>query len=326
MSKHTILRPAYPPDLCYLSEVLYWRAFGRFPEQQWDDDGKPWRTSDDIRDSTAAPIPESLELEEEECKFAGIPLDPGMQALLDDNYVGSPEIYQRILSSPDTLDPDFKKELEEGLKKSLLREAEIANWQILFDEYVDQYRNEICLDLKRGRLLSYGTELPHPDLDEAIAGLEAQEKWFNDLSECKIPRDYWILGNINWEESTLFGRERSFIWVNISVVDMLELYPPEILIKSSNAFSIGTSVAVVSGAISKDISKKRTGRPPLPWSDFHVEVARMYKDGEMPEKKEAAIATLQEWFYRSTGQSASPTAVGDKLTPYFQSFSSKDGK
>jgi hypothetical protein len=64
----------------------------------------------------------------------------------------------------------------------------------------------------------------------------------------------------------------------------------------------------------------RRGRPPLPWEPFHVEVAALVQKNALPEKKEAAIAYFEGWFRETLGMSASRSAIGQKLQPYYQRF------
>ena len=323
MTKYTILRPAFPPDFCYLIEVLYWRAFGRFPEEQWSID-EPWRTSGDVRDSYYAPIPAGLELNDEECAYAGIPKDPTMQNLLNGDQLLDVAHIKKMMELSKEFLSESQHDLEERLPLAIAHEAEVNNWKDIFNQYIDRFRNEICLDLQRGTLKAKGTELPFPDVDDSIVKLEANDQWFDDIEPVEIPTSQWNMGNIDWEDGTMFGRERAYIWIHISVEDMLNRYPPELLVQSGETFPIGTSVAVVSTAVSKaSKDKRRTGRPSYPWDQFHVEIARMYRDGEMPEKKEAAIATLQQWHLQQTGNSVSRTALGDKLTPYFRNLKPK---
>jgi hypothetical protein len=78
---YVILRKIDPPEKCYLSEVLLWRAFGRFPEILFDLDAKDWRFSSEALENYGAPIPDGPELTAEECRFADLPNDPRMIAL-----------------------------------------------------------------------------------------------------------------------------------------------------------------------------------------------------------------------------------------------------
>lgn len=323
MTKHTILRPAVQPDFCYLVEVLYWRSFGRFPEEEWHS-GSSWRASKDVRDSHIAPTPFGLELEDEECAYADIPKDPRMQNILNGDYLFDVAQIKNMMEQAKDLPPELQLELAGKLPQAVEYEAEIENWKDILNQYIDQFRNEICLDLQRGSLSARGTKLPLPNVDNSIEMLAENDQWLDDIEPSEIPAKQWNMGSIDWDESTMFGRERSYIWIHISIEGLLDRYPPGLLIKSGDVFPIGTSFAVVSTAVSSTSKdKRRTGRPSYPWDKFHVEIARMYRDGEMPEKKEAAIATLQQWFLQQTGNSVSRTALGDKLTPYFRTLKPK---
>jgi len=101
---YTILRRIDPPEKCYLSEVLLWRAFGRFPEFQFDNSGKDWRFESDVRDGYRAPIPDGFELTEEECRYAGLPDDPQITALLEHGGYLDLEHYDRILTDYENVD------------------------------------------------------------------------------------------------------------------------------------------------------------------------------------------------------------------------------
>lgn len=323
MTKYTILQPAFPPDFCYLIEILYWRAFGRFPEEPGTID-EPWRTYRDVRESYEAPTPSGLELDDEECAYAGIPKDPTMQNLLNGDELLDVEHIKQMMEASKKHSLDWKDDFEKRLPLAIAHEAEVKIWEGSYNQYIDQFRNEICLDLQRGALRAKGTELPMPDVDDSIVELEENDQWLDDIEPSEIPASHWNMRNIDWEDGTMFGRERSYIWIHITVEDMLNRYPPDLIVKSGEAFRIGTSVAVVSTAVSKvSKDKRRTGRPSYPWDQFHVEIARMYRDGHMPEKKEAAIASLQQWYHEQTGKSVSRTALGDKLTPYFRTLKSK---
>lgn len=298
-------------------------AFGRFPEEEWHS-GDSWRASKDVRDTHTAPMPAGLELEDEECAYAGIPKDPRLQNLLNGDFLSDVQQIKNLMELSKDLPPELQLDLADKLPEAIAYKAEVETWQDTFNQYIDQFRNEICLDLQRGALKAKGTELPMPDVDDSVVELEENDQWLDDIEPCEIPASHWNMRNIDWEDGTMFGRERSYIWIHITVEDMLNRYPPDLLVKAGEAFPIGTSVAVVSTAVSNaSKDKRRTGRPSYPWDQFHVEIARMYRDGEMPEKKEAAIASLQQWSIQQTGNSVSRTALGDKLTPYFRSLKPK---
>ncbi len=104
--------------------------------------------------------------------------------------------------------------------------------------------------------------------------------------------------------------------------DMLRIFPPSDLIPPENVIQTGETYAIAEHAFasSPKASTGSRGRPPLPWQDFYVEVARMFRDGEMPEKKEAAIQHFQTWFETEQGLKASRSAIGQKLKPFYDSL------
>ena len=56
------------------------------------------------------------------------------------------------------------------------------------------------------------------------------------------------------------------------------------------------------------------------WEAFHLEVADLIKNGQMPQKKEAAIQLMMSWFENTQKQKPSRSAVSEKLTPYYRRF------
>ena len=68
--------------------------------------------------------------------------------------------------------------------------------------------------------------------------------------------------------------------------------------------------------------RRTLGRPPaFAWEAFHVEVADLVKSGRTPQKKEAAIQQMMNWFETTQGgKSPSRSAVSEKLTPYYRRF------
>jgi hypothetical protein len=76
----------------------------------------------------------------------------------------------------------------------------------------------------------------------------------------------------------------------------------------------------------RQLPRRTPGRPAaFAWEAFHVEVADLIKNGRMPQKKEAAIQHMVNWFENTQKQKPSRSAVSEKLTPYYRRFfSGKD--
>ncbi|WP_417796368.1 hypothetical protein [Terasakiella pusilla] len=314
-----VLEEKEAPEKCYLVEVLYWRAFLRFPEYTFIED-KDARFHEDVLDSYTSPVPDDYGFTEEECQYAGISKDPAYEDLINDTGILRPEYYEEMLligpRNPDDSDL-FKKKIQEELLEAKKHAAKIDKWDLEYEDYVDRFKSEIYLKLRHGDLIAYGTKLPSIDRDEVDEIIKDGEPYLSDFEVVPIPKEHWISSRIDWDEGSLNGREHAYIWLHVDTEEMLKLFPIE---ETGEA----RTVTKLSGIyiIEETASKKKTkrGRPPLPWDAFHVEVARMFKDGEMPEKKESAIAALQAWFVKQHHKPASRSVVGEKLKPYFDAM------
>jgi hypothetical protein len=327
LNPYVILRKIDPPEKCYLSEVLLWRAFGRFPEILFDLDAKDWRFSSEALENYGAPIPDGPELTAEECRFADLPNDPRMIALTEEGGYSDLDFYDKMLSLPvndEGISKANVKELKSKRASAVKYYSELEKWIEKYRDYVDQFQAEICLKLRRGELHANGNKLPNPDPALTDKILEKSNKWLTELDIVEISKEHWITETINWEDSAIYGRSESFVWIHVRTEDMLKAFPPTDLLKADDILPIGSHYAVTSSAF-PNVQKKygQRGRPALPWQDFHIEVARMFRDGQMPIKKEAAIAHIQNWFIQTFGKDVSRAAVGERLKPYFDKLIKK---
>jgi hypothetical protein len=133
----------------------------------------------------------------------------------------------------------------------------------------------------------------------------------------EIERTEWASSKTDWNKSVLYGPEFSYFWVNVDVDQMLAAFPIPNPLHTGSAKRLGDNYITDEQVFDGDTPKASRGRPPLPWEPFHVEVALLYKNNELPQKKEAAIAHFQDWFRENFGVSASRSAIGQKLTPYY---------
>ena len=112
--------------------------------------------------------------------------------------------------------------------------------------------------------------------------------------------------------------DETLIHIKLQTSDVVERYPPRSVVDAADVDFFGSKMAVPTHCFDmKPVPGFRSGRPSLPWIDFHVELARMYRDGEVPKKKEAAILYFQSWFSHNFGKKVSRSAIGEKLKPYF---------
>lgn len=317
---YIVLEEVFPPEQCYLSEVLNWCAFRRFPTV-WYGEDEEYRLDINSFEGFDAPVPAAEEISEEECRYAGIPLDPKTKALVNDTGHLPLEHYDdliRIFSESRNikqLDIDnIKKDRAEAEKYH----AEFAEWMPIYEDYIDQFQAEIALKLRRGELVAYGAKLPEVDREKVDGLLDNGEFEFTDLHFVPIPKEHWILSSIDWDESSITGRIEAYVWARVNTEEMLELFPIEDAGQSCTVNKIANNYFVTTESSgTSTFNKSRRGRPPLPWEAFHVEVAKKIRDGSMPQKKEAGIAEMQEWSLKHFKKTVGRSSIGQKLKPYY---------
>jgi len=317
---YIVLEEVFPPEQCYLSEVLYWCAFRRFPTA-WYGEDDDYRLELDEVDGFEAPVPAGKDITEEECRYAGIPLDPRTKALVNDTENLDLKHYDDLIricsKSRDIKQPDIddiKKRRAEAEKYH----AEFAEWMPICKDYLDQFQAEIALKLRRGELVAYGAKLPETDREKVEGLLDNGELEYTDLHFVPIPKEHWILPSIDWDESSITGRTEAYVWTRVNTEEMIELFPLEDAGQSCTVNKLADNYFVTTEASGASTSNKsRRGRPPLPWEAFHVEVAKKIRDGSMPQKKEAGIAEMQEWSLKHYQKAISRSSIGQKLKPYY---------
>jgi len=340
MTEYTILGPIYPAEKCYLFEVLQWRAFARFPAAHYSIDGNDWRFQSDVREGYEAPIPNGIELSEGECQFAGIPPDPTMQALLQGTAMLSVSKFDEWISDFQETEnnPKYLAKLQQDREEAITYERAMEEWTAIFDDYTDPFRAEIYTNLRSGTLRAFGTKLPNFNFDKSLELIDPEmerdpeKEWDPEMDwttfpATEIPSQIWISNGIKWSDSAIEGREEHYIWVHVLTEDMLSIFPPTQFINRQHVHPVGENFAMSTSELSKSIpTHSKRGRPSLPWEEFHAKVAALFRDSEMPEKKEAGIALLQEWFEKSLGKPVSRSSIGDKLKPYYDRLFKEDRK
>lgn len=317
MKRFSIYQAALISDVCYLKEVVYWLAFGRPPPQMWSVSGGPWRESD-ARDSWSAPIPDDEYLEDNECRYAGLPLDPrfgdpdAVTSYLNLDYIRR-ELEALIQHGADeTLLGPLRAELEAAKAQHDI----VESWEKILADYLDRFQTEILHDLQTGKLEAVGHSIPTLWLDDPD---QCKNEDFWDMKGSKsvrVPQAAWTSRNVDWDDSTLRGVSSSYVWLSLDTEKVLERYPPERVLSSKNSSGLGTIyLATANQFVPSEVSKR--GRKAKNWDAFHVEVARRYLQNEMPDKKEAAIQDFIEWFKREHRQDVGRTSIGTKLKPYY---------
>ena len=318
----TVYRPAVPAERCYLVEVLLWHAFGRFPEEmRLPGMVKDWRFSEDVLEDYQAPHPGGFILSPEECGYASIPPDPLGRARAQGLELKRPEFYPEALYVVEVLSgkesPGYKiLQYDYELSKAL--HERFDDWQQAFNDYVDQFAAEIILQLRKGKLKAWGTKLPFSDRNAVYKFLSFKNIVLEDLDVIEVPPDLWVTKSVNWQESSLINAKRAFIWVHLDTSAVLDHFPAKRKLEGVNPGILPIGAAVTTTpTIPNAPSGSKRGRPPLPWERFHVEVARLFRDGEMPTKQDSAIVHFITWFKKEMGEDASRSAIRERLKVYY---------
>ena len=317
-----VYRPAVPTEKCYLAEVLLWHAFGRFPEEmRLPGMAKDWRFSEEVCEDFEAPHPGRFILSPDECSFAGIPPDPLGHARAHGVELRRPEDYPGLLHMMEVLkgkDTQGYKILEYDFELSKELHRNFEDWQRAYNSYSDQFAAEILLELRRGNIKAWGSKLPFAERKSVLKYLSFKEIGLSDLEIVEIPRDQWVTTSVNWEESSLSNGKQAFIWIHLLSSEVLAAFPPRRKLQGPTAGILPPGATFAAAPVVPEASPANLrGRPPFPWEPFHVEVARLFRDHEVPEKMEAAIAHFIAWFKADLGEDVSRASISKRLKIYY---------
>jgi hypothetical protein len=285
---------------CSLNEALLWVWAGRVP-------------LDNIYRETN--VFESLE--DWQCEHLNIPPVPkgvgrGVQYLTEErlqrrNYGKMPK---------DAREYHITKGMEEA-------EA-MRQWRPLVITAMEWPATELFLRLRRGDIEAMGKLLPSGV--EIIDFLEDQSLYsrgdFSDLADTVIPHELWTMPGIDWLSNALTAHGNCYCDVAMSVEVLMNLFPGERTAVEGAQFVGNCLLVKDTGGDNVRQPARTRGRPPtFAWEAFHVEVAALIKNGQMPHKKEAAIQQMLSWYASTQGRQApSRSAVSEKLTPYYRKF------
>ena len=153
----TVLIPTPVASYCYLFEALLWIAFQRFPLFVETEDGGDIRTDNNEFEGTEPRI--VIEpISDDECRSAGLPLNPEYAVYIAGEYHSRPEDIERLLALH--LDAKGKAELKSQLIASKKHHERCKAWDEQFDQFVDLHRSRLFVALREGKILSVGKILP----------------------------------------------------------------------------------------------------------------------------------------------------------------------
>lgn len=220
----------------------------------------------------------------------------------------------------------MQNEAREYHVSSGMEEAEaVRHWLPLVTAAMELPATELFLRLRRGEITALGKLLPNGV--EIIDFVEDQNSYsrsrFDNLVDSAIPQDFWAMRGIDWLSNAVTANDNTYCDVSISVEALMSLFPGERTTVDGAEF-VGNCLLIkeFTTGNTQPSPRRALGRPPaFAWDAFHVEVADLIRSGQMPQKKEAAIQQMINWFENTQGgQRPSRSAVSEKLTPYYRRF------
>jgi len=297
LSLHRLfLQAVRPADHCTLGVALLWVAIQRLPI--WDYDEHLIVSC----------------LSKEECDQLGIPQPP------DGVYYDTPRAIESLLIQLGLPQP-YDGPPPQQIVEAQVEQEQFARWRESFRRATEPHAAEIYLALRKGHLPATGKLLP--------TGISAEEFLANKhlagrpscLSSQPLPPEVWTQAGIDWLSSAVTVSGECYCDIKVPVPNLFSIFPAPLCLEEQNVYRVGDSYVIdLAENTDSQKSQRRSGRPPLVsptvWDAFHVEVARLIKHGQFPNKKEAAIGMMTEWFERQYGRSPGRTTIGAKLTQY----------
>ena len=148
--------------------------------------------------------------------------------------------------------------------------------------------------------------------------LKSEQRCVGDLPLREIQSPFWTLKGIHFEISAAQNAREHYCHIVLRTDDLLSVFPGE---RQSLAIEkVGDTLVLNEKEARYTRPRTVRGRPSYPWERFHLEVATLIRQNQLPTKKEAAIQHFQTWFERELDIRPSRAAIGEKLTPYYERF------
>src|SRR5271156_423921 len=242
-------------ETCFLIQALLYRAVTRLPLQI---------PEDEAIDPVLTP---------EECRVAGLQPDPKWEEI-----EGEDKSLLRLIAFPDG---DERTRLyEERIRWKAVLEGRRIEWNHGFQELLKPHYSELLTALREGRLRSHGWR-SRPVNEEGITGGESGP----EIDWEPIPLTFWSSCEIDWEKCRAKGGTDTYNPIIVDTDDLFREFP----LPASQEAGVGKIgeyfILTDDGAI--PITK--LGRRPLPWDEFHLELARRAVNGTLGDKQDAFL-------------------------------------
>jgi len=314
----TVLLPHSTAQRCYLSEALHWVALARFPLESLSHDGVDSREDTDIIEGIEPNVPYEDTVTAAECALMGLSTNPLWALVEQGDYPSDPEDLRKLLQL--NLDAPDRSRLEGKLVEALEFRVRQDEWDREFKSFLDLHAAKLFIALREGKLTAIGKKLPYDTIAEAVERLDATEWAGFKLEWEPIPANYWALDRTKWLESTADGHGVCYCLILVEVDDLLSAFPaPAGTI--ANVLRLGDTLVMEDQPHTHpQASRRMGGRPAFNWEDFHVEMAKRARSGNLPQKQEALIADMQDWCRARWNRSVARSTLLQKIKPYYDAL------
>jgi len=340
-----ILRPIQELSGCFLLDALYWVAFHKYPETDFDlnmENLQEVLDTDDIYDPVHSDYFFTF-FNNELCDRYGFPRNP---ASVDENptyetYLPD-EQYEKIYGK----ETEQSLEIQQERKTSREYYRKLNLFEKALEKYLDQFQAKLYLALREGKIKARGMtlnrEYTYSNLTKDFFETECQtnaqfEKkhknikdgdtfWAQDTTWEKrnpvdISADSWIQKAIDWEACQLDCEEQTYVYIQLDMTDLFREFPaPDNTSRTIKSF--GDVFVMEDNNIT--ITESRGRKPKINYDELYLWYCSNFDDFK-DMKQEAVLAAAQQKFPQ-----ISRTTILNKLCPllkeYRQNFKLKSQK
>jgi hypothetical protein len=315
----TLLLPHDIAKRCYLDEALFWVALQRFPLASITEKGIDEREDQEYIEGLEPRIPFESPVTDEECRRVGLEQNPEYRDFADETYHSLPE-HIRTLLRIHPLPEDDRVRLERELEEAIQFHRQQAVWESDFSAFVEVHKAKLFLEFREGRLGVVGKRLPRRTFTGSARNLEATNwRGWDSCTWDPIPADFWLFKKINWSESYAEGRNAAYALILVDTEMLFHCFPPPDPEHFGGVAKIANDLVLIKDKSPTHRAAIR-GRPPFRWDEFHLELAKRLRNGDVPAKQEAFITEMQTWcearWHRKVGRST----LLQKVKPYYDAF------
>jgi hypothetical protein len=131
-----------------------------------------------------------------------------------------------------------------------------------------------------------------------------------------IPSSFWSSCEIDWEKCRAKDETAGYDSIVLKTDDLFCEFPLPTPEDASDVRWIGRYLA----ASEEYAGPSPRGRPPFPWDDFHLEVARRLVSGELPNKQYLFEDEMREWCQSHWERKVGESTLRQKISPYYDEF------